>query len=195
VAVLDFFLSLESRKSQLSTDFNQRFYYLTQDVILNLTGQLEEDQALLQQTFAIIDERTASVPFLFLVASQNNYFLVMFDFIKEKVLILGHCGLSGPDFHIARGEWGSWKGRALWRKIHAALNLPQAGYGAPEQEIEPTIYETDFILVYNSTLLIYRANLPFFLDKFSFRPWYFGICAASPGWQMELEQVFILDNA
>jgi hypothetical protein len=70
VAVLDFFLSLESHQSQLSTDLKKRFYYLSQDTIGNLTGELEDKKGLLQQSLKIIDENTLRCPFLFLVTPQ-----------------------------------------------------------------------------------------------------------------------------
>ena len=148
LAVLDFFLSLESHQSQLSTDFRKRFYYLSQDAIGNLTGELEDKMGLLQKSLTIIDENTLSCPFLFLVTPQTatpTYFLVMFDFREENALILGHCGLSGPDFRKTYGEWESWKGRTLWQNIYSALIRP----GFEERETEPTVYETDLIPVRN----------------------------------------------
>jgi hypothetical protein len=148
LAVLDFFLSLESHQSQLSTDFRKRFYYLSQDVISNLTGELEDKKWLFQKFLTIIDENTLSCPFLFLVTPQTatpTYFLVMFDFREENALILGHHGLSGPDFHKTYGEWESWKGRALWQNIYSALIRP----GFEQREKEPTVYKTDLIPVRN----------------------------------------------
>jgi hypothetical protein len=156
VAVLDFFLSLESYQSQLSTDFRKRFYYLSQDAINNLTGEFGHGQRLLQQSLTTIDENTASCPFLFLVTAPTTYFLVMFDFRKGKALILGHLGLSGPDFHRTFGEWESWKGRVLWMKIYTALIRP----GFEELDTEPIVYKTDLILVLAKSIpLIYNHNL------------------------------------
>jgi len=158
VTVLDFFLNLESHQSQLSTDFKKRFYYLSQDTINNLTGEFGHEQGPLQQTLTTIDEKTVSCPFLFLVTAPTTYFLVMFDFCKGNALILGHRGLSGPDFHKAYGEWESWKGRVLWLKIYTALIRP----GFEELDTEPIVYETDLILVAKSIHLIYNLNLEAF---------------------------------
>jgi hypothetical protein len=154
VAVLDFFLSLESHQSQLSADFRKRFYYLSQDAVNNLTGEFEHDHELLQQSLTTIDEKTVSCPFLFLVTAPTTYFLVMFDFRGENVLILGHRGLSGPDFHKTYGEWESWKGHILWGKIYAAL----IRHRFEEPEREPTVYKTDMILVSKSIPLRYNHN-------------------------------------
>jgi len=79
----------------------------------------------------------------------------MFDFREKKALILGHRGLSGPNFHNkVYGEWDSWKGRALWQNVYKALIRP----GFEELEIEPTAYETDLILVVKSIPLMYKTN-------------------------------------
>lgn len=186
VAVLDFFLSLESRQSQISTDIRQPFYYLAQDTVRYLTRESGEDQGNLQKSITVINERAVICPFLFLVTSQvepSTYFLVVFDFFQEKVLILGRRGLSGPDFHKAYGEWESWNGNTLWRKIYRALT--QAGLGELETMTEPTIYETDLIQVSNSMpLLILKPNLfiLLFLAQFSFRSWNFRVCSASAQW-------------
>jgi hypothetical protein len=148
VAVLDFFLSLESHQSQLSTNFRERFYYLSQDAIhiLTASGELEDVQGVLKQSLSIIDENTVSCPFLFLVTPRTaptTYFLVLFDFRENIALILGRLGLSGPEFHKAYGEWESWKGHILWKKIQTVLIRP----GFEELEREPSVYNTDLIPV------------------------------------------------
>lgn len=155
-AVLDFFLSLESHQSQSSTNFSQRFHYLPQDTIHNLTEELGNNQKLLKRCLKLTNEKTVDCPFLFLVTSPvtpNTYFLVMFHFIQEKALVLGHRGLSGPDFYKTYGEWESWNGHTLWRKIYTALIQPARGF--EEHEMKPTVYETDLIPVSNSMPLIY----------------------------------------
>jgi hypothetical protein len=162
VAVLDFFLSLESHQSQLSDDFTKRFYYLSQDTIRNLTQELESEQPW-QQSLTIIDEMTASCPFLFLVkprSATTTYFLVMFDFHQKIALILGQHGLSGPDFHKTLGEWGSWNGRPLWLKIYNTLIRPGFEY----LETEPNVYKSDLIVVRKKSIpLIYKPNQNFIL--------------------------------
>lgn len=159
LAVLDFFLSLESHQSQLPTDFGKRFYYLSQDTISNLTGELEDMKGLLQQSLTIMDGNTLCCPFVFLVTPQKEtttYFLVMFDFHEENVLILGQSGLSGPGFHKTLGEWDSWKGHTLWRNLYAALVSP--GFKELERT-EPTVYKTDLILVAKPIYIyIYKTN-------------------------------------
>lgn len=163
-AVLDFFLSLESHQSQSSTDFSQRFHYLSQDTILNLTEELEHNRRLLKRS--LTNEKAVDCPFLFLVISPvtpNTYFLVVFDFIQERVLVLGHRGLFGPNFHKAYGEWESWNGPTLWRKFYAALIQPARGF--EEHKMEPTVYETDLIPVSNSMPLIYIALTLFYFQR------------------------------
>lgn len=190
--VLEFYLSLESHQSRLSTDIGQRFYYVPQDTIRKLKGEFEEDRRLLQQSLAVMDD-LERIPFLFLVTpmeTESTYFLVMFDYIHEKALILGRKGLHGPDFHKDFAEWESWNGLALWRKIYASLIRP----GSEDLEREPTFYETDLILVTNSMQSMYKPKLTSFLARLSFRPGYLRVCAASPGLQMELGPVYILSN-
>lgn len=158
-AVLDFFLSCESHRSQSSIGSAQRFYYLDQNTLKKMTGDSKEDQTLLRNLLAITTGKIPLAPFLILITTgHNTYFMAMFDFIQEKALILGRRGVAGSDFNKAYAEWGSWNGRTLWRKIHNALIWPES----EELEVEPIAYETDLISVLKIFLLsIYDANLPF----------------------------------
>lgn len=112
-----------------------------------LTVELEDKKGLLQQSLIIMDENTLCCPFVFHVTPQKEtttYFLVMFDFHEENVLILGQSGLSGPGFHKTLGEWDLWKGHTLWWNLYTALVRP--GFKELERT-EPTVYKTDLILV------------------------------------------------
>jgi hypothetical protein len=119
-----------------------------------MTGELADKKGLLQRCLTIIDEDTLHCPFLFLVTpptATTTYFLVMFDFSKENVLILGRRGLSGPGSYKAYGEWESWKGRTLWQNVYSALIRP----GFKELQSEPTVFETNLILVTKSIQFLY----------------------------------------
>jgi hypothetical protein len=116
-----------------------------------LTGDSKEDHTLLRNFLAITTEKILLAPFLILITTgKNTYFLAMFDFFRDKALILGRCGFSGSNFDKAYAEWGSWNGRTLWQKIHNALILP----GSEEMKVEPISYETDLIPVTNIFLLL-----------------------------------------
>ena len=168
VPVLDFFLTCTSHQSQTSGESTQRFYYLSKDTIGRLTGDVEEDQTLLRQSLAITTEEIIPAPLLFLIVlAPNTYFLVMFDFIEAKALILGRHGLSGPDFNKAFAEWESWNGRTIWWKLYHAF----LGPGSEELDRETIFYEADLILVLYSMKNYYgrkaRLNLYFQRDSHS----------------------------
>jgi hypothetical protein len=121
------------------------FYYLPQDTIRKLTGESQKDETLLRQSLGITAENIIPAPFLLLTTQSTNiYFLVMFDFCQEKVLILGRRGLCAADFNKSYAEWESWNGDVLWRKISNALSWPGL-------EREPNVYETDLIPVLITT--------------------------------------------
>ena len=145
VAVLDFFLSCKSHRSQNSIDSSQKFYYIDQNTLCQLTGDPEEDQTLLRNLLAITTGKIALAPIIFLITSgHNTYFLAMFDFLQVKALILGRHGLARSDLRTGYAEWESWNGHMLWQKFYNALIWP----GSEELGKEPTAYETDMIPVF-----------------------------------------------
>ena len=153
IAVLDFYLNCESHRSRSSLSSAQWFYYIDQNTAGKLKGDSKEDHKLLRNFFAIATEKILLAPFLILITTgHNTYFLAMFDFLQDKALILGRCGLPGSDFNKAYAEWRSWNGHTLWQKIHNALIIDKS----KEMEVEPISYETDLIPVTNISVFLYK---------------------------------------
>lgn len=130
---LDFFLSWKSHQSNL-------FYHLNLETIQNLTGDPNHDNALVKNG---LDSSNQHAPVSLLISlGQNTYFFVLFDFAKNKALILGRHGPVTMDDIAVHVEWGSWDGPALWKKIGQAFNWME------EAQSMPLTYAANWIPVY-----------------------------------------------
>ena len=142
--ILDLYLIHEANLSQLAQDTNKQFYYLDTYVLQHMTGDQDQDHTLFKSCLSITSNQMIGVPILFLVTiGPSKYFLAMFEFSKQKALILGCTSLPSQHFTKVYAEWNSWNGPALWDKIYAAFYLP----GLQSRGSSQIVYESDCIPV------------------------------------------------
>jgi hypothetical protein len=146
LSVLDFFLSWESYQSQHSDD-SASFYYINTETIKNLTGDPSHDHALVQKCLDLTTQPINHVPVIFLVSfEKRTYFLALFDFSENKVLILGCLGSPTLEPVASHAEWESWDGPILWERIVNAFTwqaskMKKAGHRA-------VVYEANWIPIF-----------------------------------------------
>jgi hypothetical protein len=153
LAVLDFFLSLESHQSQHHSGNSANcFYYLRTETVQKLTGDPDHDNTLVQQCLGFDSQPINDAPVIFLVSfTQNTYFLALFDFSEGKALILGRYGPKRLDLISVHAEWESWNGPTLWKRIGRAFNWLTSEIGEAQPMV--VVYEANWIPVYLSIKL------------------------------------------
>jgi hypothetical protein len=137
---LDFFLSWQSHQNQDSTNF---FYHLNVETVQKLTGDFNHDNTLVKNCLDSNTQQIKNAPVTFLIRlGQNAYYLALFDFAENKILILGRHGPVTMDIVIVHLEWEAWDGPTLWKKIGQAFNWMD------ETRPMPVVYEANWIPVY-----------------------------------------------
>jgi hypothetical protein len=142
--VLDFFLSWQSHQSQHSANF---FYHLNVETVQKLTGDSNHDNTLVKNCFDSNAQRIKHALVTFLITlGIDAYYLAIFDFAENKILILGRHGPVTMDIVTVHLEWEAWDGPTLWKRIGQAFDWIE------ETLPMPVIYEANWIPVHVSII-------------------------------------------